>query len=112
MVDHDSGELGSVNEDDRALNGSRVCLCFLAEVRSGDEDSLAGPLALEGSSEALDLRPTDRGLPPLSLKIDRFETETVFLDDAIDPFVGAWTNRPSGIALGPAVAHGDKEIDH
>ena len=107
-VHHELGELGSVDQDDFAVDPAGVLARVGGEAGSGDENALARTLALKSADELLDLGSSYRRLPALGLDEDDVEAEAVLLDDSVVP---ALSNGAAGIVQRASIAHPNQEID-
>jgi len=74
--------------------------------------ALSCPAAVEGAHELVNLRTTNRVFPAFGLEVDGVEAEAVFVDDAVDAFVGAFAGEPAGGVAPAAVAHRPHEVEH
>src|SRR5699024_7235750 len=111
VVEHELGELLTIDEDDAFLDEIDVFASIRREIRRGNEDAFSGALSFEASGESLDLRPTNHIPPTLGLNVHEAESEPVFLNNSVDPAVSALANGLTRILMRPAVSHRDKQVN-
>ena len=62
--------------------------------------------------EPLDFRPSHDALPTFRLKVNRVESQAVFLDDPVDALIAALPDRLTRILPTTVVSHLDQDVHH
>src|SRR5947208_7224058 len=111
-INHKVPQLLAVDEDDLALNASRILDRLFRKIGGRNKDALLGSEPLQGPGKLLNLRPADRLLPLLRLDVNRVQPKAVLLDDSINALVPTLADCLPRVLSGSAISHPDKQLHH
>lgn len=97
VLDHEHGELLSINEDDASRQVLNKGLGIGGEGARCDKHTLVGLAAHEAPSEGLNDGSAYTVFPPLGLDVNPVEAETVLVDLAVNPTVATLADHSRGI---------------
>jgi len=112
VLDHESGQFGSVDEDQTSVHPLGIVTRIGAEPAGCDEDAAARLRAVQGTDEGLDIRSSYMAVGvPLGLHVDDVQPELVQSYEAVQASVTGSAEVLGG-CLKAAVAHTNEELQH
>ena len=112
MVDHQLGQLITINQNNFASDLGNIASSILGESGSCDENALGSLLRLKCSGKLHDVRPSNRSIvPSLGLNVDEVQPQFVFFDNSVDTPISTLAHGLSRVGARAAIAHFQEEID-
>jgi len=110
-IDHQLREAPAIDEDYLGIDVLDIRACILGKSPRGHEDPLLGSFPVQGADELLDLRTPDGAIPFFGLDVNDIETEPIFANDTVDPFISGSADCLAGVLPGATVPHLQEKLD-